>query len=86
MYFTAGIKSSPQILLLLYPKLLSSHRGFLTYAMPHLIKLLHYDKTKKTAHDSQIVGAKENLNLSHGEPSQRQASETNSPMKEYKVP
>ena len=54
--------------------------------MPHLIKLLHNDKTKKKAHDSQIVRAKENLNLSHGEPSKRQASDTNSPMKDYKVP
>ena len=31
-----------------------------------LIKLTHYDETKKRAHDSQIVGAKENLKLSHG--------------------
>ena len=54
--------------------------------MQHLIKLLHYDKTKKTAHDSQTDRAKENHNLSHGEPSQKQASDTNSPMKDYKVP
>ena len=31
-----------------------------------LIKLLHHDETKKRAHDSQIVRAKENLKLSHG--------------------
>ena len=30
-----------------------------------LIKLLHHDETKKRAHDSQIVRAKENLKLSH---------------------
>ena len=31
-----------------------------------LIKLTHYDETKKRAHDSQIVRAKENHKLSHG--------------------
>ena len=31
-----------------------------------LIKLTHYDKTKKMAHDSQIVRAKENLKMSQG--------------------
>ena len=31
-----------------------------------LIKLTHHDETKKRAHDSQIVRAKENLKLSHG--------------------
>ena len=38
------------------------------------IKLTHYDDTKKKTHDSQIVRAKENLKLSYGGPSQRQAS------------
>ena len=42
----------------------SSHGGHLTNAMYHhgkntLIKLLHHDETKKMAHDSQIVRAKE---------------------------
>ena len=37
----------------------------------------HYNETKKRAYDSQIVRAKENLKLSHGEPSQRQISGTN---------
>ena len=46
-----------------------------------LIKLTHYDDTKKMAHDSQIVRAKENLKLGHGGPSQRQASDTNQPIK-----
>ena len=46
-----------------------------------LIKLTHNDKTKKRAHDLQIVRAKVNLKLSHGGPSQRQASGTNPPMK-----
>ena len=32
----------------------------------NLIKLTHYDKTMKMAHDSQIVRAKENIKLSHG--------------------
>ena len=31
-----------------------------------LIKLTHNDETKKRAHDSQIVRAKENLKLSQG--------------------
>ena len=31
-----------------------------------LIKLTLRDETKKRAHDSQIVRAKENLKLSHG--------------------
>ena len=29
------------------------------------MKLTHHDETKKRAHDSQIVRAKENLKLSH---------------------
>ena len=48
----------------------SSHRSPLTIAMYHhgdtLIKLTHYDETKKRAHDSKIVRAKENLEMSHG--------------------
>ena len=32
------------------------------------IKLTHYDETKKRAHDSELVKAKENLKLSHGGP------------------
>ena len=35
------------------------------------LKLTHYDETKKRAHDSQIVRAKEDLKLSYGGPSQR---------------
>ena len=34
-------------------------------------------KQRKGAHDSQTVSAKEYLKLSHGGPSQRQASDTN---------
>ena len=52
-------------------EIVSSHGRLLTIAMYHgetLIKLTHYDKTKKKAHDSQIVRAKENLKLSHGGP------------------
>ena len=37
----------------------------------NLIKLTHYDETKKMAQDSQIVRAEENLNLSHSGPSYR---------------
>ena len=48
----------------------SSHGGHLTNAMYHhgntLIKLTLHDETKKRAHDSQKVRAKENLKLSHG--------------------
>ena len=36
-----------------------------------LIKLTHYDETKKGAHDSQKVRAKENPKLSHGGSSYR---------------
>ena len=57
----------------------SSHGGFLTIAMYHLIKLTQYDETKKYTHDSQIAGVKEKL--SHGGLSQRQASDNNQPMK-----
>ena len=32
----------------------------------HFNQLTHYDETKKRAHGSQIVRAKENLKLSHG--------------------
>ena len=45
-------------------KMFNSHGGFLTCAMHHhraetnLIKLTHYDETKKIAHGSQIVRAK----------------------------
>ena len=42
-----------------------------------LIKLPHYDETKKMARDSQIVRAKENRNLSHDGLSQRQTSDNN---------
>ena len=48
----------------------SSHGGHLTNAMYHhgetLIKLTHHDETKKRAHDSQIVRAKEKPKLSNG--------------------
>ena len=57
-------------------EMFSSHGGHLTKALYHhgkntLIKLLHHDETKKRAHDSQIVRAKENLKLSHGGSSYR---------------
>ena len=60
----------------------SSHGGFLTNKMHqknNLIKSTHYDETKKGGPDSHIVRAnlKENLKLSHGGPSQRQALGTN---------
>ena len=57
--------------------MLSSHGGILTIAMQHhgeenLIKLTHYDETKKKAHDSpEIFRAKEKLKLSHNGPSYR---------------
>ena len=56
-------------------EMFSSHGGLLTNAMYHhgenLIKLTHHDETKKQAHDSQIVRAKENLKLSQGGSSYR---------------
>ena len=45
------------------------------------ITLTQYDDTKKRAHDSQIVRAKENLKLSYVGPSQRQAPGTNQQIK-----
>ena len=59
----------------LYPvvevqEMFSSHGSLITIAMNHhgetLNKLTHNDETKKRAHDSHIVIAKENLKLSHG--------------------
>ena len=47
----------------------------------NLIKLSHYDETKKRAHNSQKVRAKENSSLIHDGPSQRQALGTNQPIK-----
>ena len=46
-----------------------------------IIKLTNYDETITRAQDSQIVRAKENLKLSYGGPSQRQASGTNQRIK-----
>ena len=49
-------------------EMFSSHGSLLSNAMYHhgetLIKLTHHHETKKRAHDSQIVRAKENLKLS----------------------
>ena len=60
--------------------LLSSHGGFVNIAMYHhrvtIIILTHYDETKKSAYNSQIIRDKENLKLSHGGPSYSQASDT----------
>ena len=42
-----------------------------------LIKLTHFNETKKRAQDSRIVRAKDTLKLSHGGPSQRHVSSTN---------
>ena len=36
-------------------KLFSSHEGFLAIAMYHHRETIHYDETKKRAHDSQII-------------------------------
>ena len=68
--------------------MLSLNGGCLTSAMYHhgeqTIELTHYDEAKKMAHDSQIVRAKENLKLSNGGPSYRQASGTNPPIKAFR--
>ena len=42
-------------------EMFSSHGSLLTIAMHHHGELTHYNETKKGAHDSQIVRAKENL-------------------------
>ena len=69
--------------------MLSSHGGFLTFAMiiivNNLIKLTHFGETEKMSHDSQIFRAKENLKLSHSGPSYSQASGTNPSIKALKV-
>ena len=56
-------------------EMFSSHGGHLTNAMYHHGKhsnqINTHDETKKRAHDSQIVRAKENLKLSHGGSSYR---------------
>ena len=57
--------------------MLSLHGCFLLLQRNNLIKVAYYDETKKRAHDSQIVRAKEYLKLSHYGPSQRPASDTN---------
>ena len=81
MHFT-GAKSSPKMLLLLKTNFckLAWRLPNLCNASPlrnNLIKLTHYDGTKKMAHNSQIVRTKENHKLSYGGLSQRQASGTN---------
>ena len=50
-------------------KLFSSRGGFLTSQRKNLIKLKHYGRAKKMAHDSQIDKVKETIKLNHGEPS-----------------
>ena len=47
----------------------------------NLIKLAHYDGTKKGAHYSQIIRANESLKFSLGGPSQKQAPGTNQRIK-----
>ena len=49
----------------LQPYLLSNYCNVSSWRNT-LIKLTHYDNTKKMTHDSQIVRAKETLKLSHG--------------------
>ena len=58
-----GAKSSPKAP---SQNLFNSHGGFLNDTTHHhrknnITKLTPYDKTKKMAHDSQIVRAKENI-------------------------
>ena len=49
--------------------------------MYHHRETINYGDTKKMAHDSQIVRAKENLKLSYGGPNQRQTLGTNQRIK-----
>ena len=44
------------------------------------MKLIHYDEPTKMARESQIVRAKEILNVSHDRSSQRQSPDTNQQM------
>ena len=50
--------------------MLSLHGEFLTCEIHRHreIKLMHYDDTEKSAHNSQIVRAEENVKLSHSGP------------------
>ena len=75
MHFT-GTKSSLYVLIMLKHKHVK-----LAWRLPNycnvspgrnnVIKLTHYDETKKRAHDLKIVRAKRNLKLSQGGPSYR---------------
>ena len=47
------------------------------YRHRETIKLEHYDDTKKRAHDSHIVRAKEKLKLSYGGPSDKHQAPIN---------
>ena len=61
----------------------SSRTAMLHKLKEIIIKLTHYDETEKRAHDSQIVRAKENLQLSRSGPSLGQASGTTHRLKLY---
>ena len=58
----------------------SKGRMFASLLMQYIItdnqsyQITYYDEIKQNAQDSQVVSTKENLNLSHGGPSQRQTS------------
>ena len=69
MHFT-GNKSLPLILLLLMHKNVKLTWRLNNYCNSSpwrnsLIKLTHYDETKKGVHDAQLVRAKENIKMSH---------------------
>ena len=48
-------------------------------------RVKHYDEAKKMSDDTKLVRVKENMNLSHGGPSQRQASDTNQQIKALRL-
>ena len=47
------------------------------------MKVTNYDKTKKMAHDSQIVRANKKLKLSYGRPSQQKHQASTNGLKLY---
>ena len=64
---------------LFYLNLLLKHKHVELAYRNNIIKLTHYDETKKMVYDSQIVRANKNLKLSHVGSSYSQASGSNPP-------
>ena len=75
MHFTVASISSYIMLLSKHERYLNSHGGFHNFCNAYHRETTKYDETKKRDHDLQMVRAKENIKVSHGGPSKRQASD-----------